>query len=665
MKLINFFHAINQWRQSEMDNKFNPQLDDEFETTLKLLKSPFYIPIKGYNPDSLSETQPVVLVKTIMDEIANHKGKKRYLILGGSGMGKSTFSASFFYTYINSHKFKKPPFPIYVQYLGDERWQNAIEQIINDNHESIASSILILDALDESKHAYDDKVHCWEMINALTHDFKAVIITCRSHFFDNEDSEPNEGRIWVNSANGLLKYQKYYISPFSDDEIQKYLQSRYRIESEDYQKAKIITDKCKDLTIRPMVLQFVDYIKDYKGISAPPIVEIYYRIVYSWFERECRHLSAKKKNETISSLFKFSKQLAAIIYNNDGRLYLTANEFQSFLIQNGYQSSPISFKERSLVNRTSEGYIKFSHKSFYEYFIAINSIENPGKPYNLGTLDVASTFATEIYKLYLQEKEFWFIDYYEPHFLLNTGLPDLFRFNTSDWREGKKNLKDYWIMFIQRSAYQFINVNSFYSDLKKGLGQKTNNDERETLLLSLELMKAALDTQQLIEITQEWLLKSNQLCEDAITAIDSALGNFKGKYREMLIDSAIRKEKLVLPYLFELSDEIQIDTLMTLTNNYVSIGSGVCSTSQVCKAIKWLHKRGKCDQMICIYRDIDTIEESLKFINEIKYVDTKPQHIVFVFNHRNNQIVFDLNRISLKYDDGQILTFLQNQLEDA
>ena len=41
-----------------------------------------------------------------------------------------------------------------------------------------------------------------------------------------------------------------------------------------------------------------------------------------------------------------------------------------------YQDIPYSFRGRSLVNRRGDGSIKFSHKSFWEFFLAINSIEN-------------------------------------------------------------------------------------------------------------------------------------------------------------------------------------------------------------------------------------------------------------------------------------------------
>ena len=62
-----------------------------------------------------------LLTKKFINEYLNSNvtGKKRYIILGGSGMGKSTFTADLFYQYINKYSQRSIPFPINILYLGD------------------------------------------------------------------------------------------------------------------------------------------------------------------------------------------------------------------------------------------------------------------------------------------------------------------------------------------------------------------------------------------------------------------------------------------------------------------------------------------------------------------------------------------------------------------
>lgn len=654
--------AVLQWRQSEMDNKFNPQFDDNDQSTLKLITSPYYIPVKGqltppHNDAQEYEVIRVDLVKTLIRELTTGKGKLRYLILGGSGMGKSVFSAAFFHTYINLKKYKKSPYPIYVQYLGDERSLGIIEQIIKENRDSIHSSILILDSLDECKGAVDNRESFWENLNKLTHDFKVVIITCRPQFFDNESAEPTETTIWVNTPSGRLSYKKYYISPFSEDDVQHYLQTKYRIESEDYRKAKLVSDQCKDLTIRPMVLGFIDTLKDYDGHSAPNIAELYYRIIDAWLGREYRHLPLEKQVECRITLFHFSKELAFFIFRiwqTKGRSYLTSEEYAQFVSDSGYSSSPYSFKERSLLNRTSEGHIKFSHKCFWEYFIAVLSMERPGIQIDPNNMDVAKRIYNIFYNQYLHNKEFWFIDYYTPSFLKDD------EFSEHDEDETFSSLKDWWFVVVRRIPAAF----TVYRELlKKNPLQKWDfsSEEVEKLCTYVSWIDEYIYSISCFIKTED-AVSIKMLAEKDVTVKDIF---FEKLFLFMLAffpSNVYLRESLVMPNILDFDERTINATFKSVSPNFVSIGCGLNNPDSIYITITYLFRAGICPDVITVYREGNDLNEHVTFINGLKAIENKPRIIIIVIHYDEEQVVFVLNRLTQGYDSDTILSFLQNQI---
>lgn len=61
-------------------------------------------------------------------------------------------------------------------------------------------------------------------IDLITNIFKFVIITGRTQFFQDDVSEPTIGKIKQNgNLSKRLKYERIYVSPFSEYEIQTYL----------------------------------------------------------------------------------------------------------------------------------------------------------------------------------------------------------------------------------------------------------------------------------------------------------------------------------------------------------------------------------------------------------------------------------------------------------
>ena len=55
-----------------------------------------------------------------------------------------------------------------------------------------------------------------------------VVVTCRTQFFPNREKEPKiTGNIKFGVGKKNIEFEKYYISPFNDREILKYLEKKY------------------------------------------------------------------------------------------------------------------------------------------------------------------------------------------------------------------------------------------------------------------------------------------------------------------------------------------------------------------------------------------------------------------------------------------------------
>ena len=282
------------------------------------------------------------------------------------------------------------------------------------------------------------------------------------------------------SKDRVIKYNKIYISPFTDQEVDTFLNERYGSSAANYAKARIIANRSTDVMLRPMILSFMDDLLDLKDIDSIKTVEIYSKIIDKWFEREC-----EIKNIEKSKLLSFSKKLAVFMYDQwfvSKDLFLTYGQYQNFIRTNGLDVDPYSYKERSLINRTSKGEIKFSHKSFWEFFLAIDTFERLGKRYTAKGLDMAQKFHNEIYELYNDGVYLDCIDYFDFRFSLDKDFSDsdiknkldsiqkVFKVSLNPDTTAKDNpeqvvhmIYELREMLIQRLRYQ-LTLTAFYYD---------------------------------------------------------------------------------------------------------------------------------------------------------------------------------------------------------
>lgn len=309
---------------------------------------------------------------------------KYYIILADSGMGKTTFMINLFLEYkyglrwpwVKRHDIKLYP-------LGNPNSLSEIEKIENKE-----GTILLLDAFDEDNMAVKDYSGRLNEIIKVTWNFRDVVITCRTQFFPDSKSEPYEtGRLKFGPKGGVHRFKKLYISVFSPHDIKRYLSKKfnwlYFFRNKKYFKASAIVLLSPNLMIRPMLLSHIEDLVD-RSANYKFSFQIYRTLIDEWLKRESKKpgILSRFENSTIykRELYDFSITLARKIYEkNDERKRLGVAGIPDG--EDGFvvRDSSLDIAEqtsRSLLNRNAVGEYKFSHKSVYEYFLAVIVLED-------------------------------------------------------------------------------------------------------------------------------------------------------------------------------------------------------------------------------------------------------------------------------------------------
>lgn len=283
---------------------------------------------------------------------------KHYIILADSGMGKTTFLVNLYRYYVLKSRFwnRNRKMMRYVP-LSSENCMEQIREIENQG-----KTILLLDALDESKEAIDDCGVFMSRLLKQTEGFYKIVITCRTHFFSDVKNEPeNTGLIRAGTGDKNLKFTKKYITPFSDDEVNAYLRKRFRFQFKMQRKAKEIVNKVPAIMARPLILNWIDCLveNDRKIVYT---YEIYETIINKWIKRE-------PEAYTKGKLLELSRMIAKWMMDHT-TTHIPASVVEKMASIEGIELLPIVAQSRSLLNRNSNGEYKFAHRSFLEYFLS-------------------------------------------------------------------------------------------------------------------------------------------------------------------------------------------------------------------------------------------------------------------------------------------------------
>ncbi len=368
----------------------------------------YYVPTQFQsNPPSqfneLRESNHIVARERLIPFFLNKAFKpgqddqRFFMILAGSGMGKTTFMLNLYLNYVRQRQFGRARYKIRLIPLG---YPDLLQHI--DTIEDKENTILLLDGLDEDNQAVRKyKRRLDRIINKVQH-FRVVVFTCRTQFFPSEDEEPQETGIRLyGSRHSFLTFAKMYISPFDEKDIQAYLAKRFgRFQKGKKEKAWKIIAKSPSLMVRPMILSYIDdLLEEDKAYDYVP--HLYQTVIQKWIEREGGRVPAEKRKHFQEELYRFSREIALNIYanrKNRNGLFISEKEINTFADRHQIKLGEMEMKSRSLLNRNMSGQYKFAHKSILEYFIATECIENErfASRVSFEGMDQARTFYREL-----------------------------------------------------------------------------------------------------------------------------------------------------------------------------------------------------------------------------------------------------------------------------
>lgn len=320
-----------------------------------------------------------------------------YIILAGSGMGKTTFMVNLYMRYITRLFPGRSRFHIHLLPLGYPNVLKRIEEI-----EDQENTILLLDGLDEDPRAVKDYKKRLGKILARVQDFRVVVFTCRTQFFPSEEEEPREtGVVRFGSRQGYQTFAKLYLSPFNERDIKKYLNKKYNLfNRRKKERALRIIEQSPNLMVRPMILSYIDdLIEDNKTYDYTS--HLYQVLIAKWIDREANRVEEERREKFREELYRFSREVALNIYRNRkhrNALFIGEKEIKLLAEKHRIQLDEIEMRSRSLLNRNVLGQYKFAHKSILEYFLAVEAVEDRSfaATFSYEGMDQARVFFEEI-----------------------------------------------------------------------------------------------------------------------------------------------------------------------------------------------------------------------------------------------------------------------------
>lgn len=392
----------NEYIHSALDHDFKEYLGEESQRQYietQFLSTP---PHEFDEPNKATTATTREPMDKFCDRIFkdNNPNERVYMVLAGSGMGKTTFMVNVFCHYVKQNMTRKGMnLDIRLLRLDDEKVLDDIKKISEDGSIKPEKTILLLDALDENRYASGNFVEFKQKLEDAMEPFGLVMITCRDQFFDNEKSIPTSTSwVSVTKDKNLISYNKIYISPFSDEDIKKYLALKYKNKRKRKQ-ASQIAEKCKDLMARPLLLSYMDDLLD-GNFEFKTIYEIYRVLIDKWLQREVNKIQSEDARcEQKKMLYHFSVRIARTIYENwkdTKSMLLSPEQMEDFMTRFNYSKVPYELKRRSLINRNVSGYYKFAHKSFLEFFLAQEYFHNPTSNFEFEGMDMARRFYEEM-----------------------------------------------------------------------------------------------------------------------------------------------------------------------------------------------------------------------------------------------------------------------------
>ena len=308
--------------------------------------------------------------KVFSKELKQESGteKKFYLLLGKTGVGKSTAMLYLFTRLATSQRrFQMVFFPLS---LG----LSLLEEI-----QDKANTILLLDGFDEMPEALEDANAFFSKVENATKDFRKIVIACRTQFFKSQAEEREK-----TDTRPPCYYQKYYLCLLDEETVRSWIQREIPWggkEHEKYQLALKIVEKSNKLFHRPLLLphirKMVGHEKKLKfvfGKDKPTSWEVYDLIIRAWEDREHRR-NEKEYPDYAQRLHRASLALAKMIYEEERGKNITKTGFSADELRFRTRLAKLSLdpghlRTDSLLHRDVRDKYRFAHRAFKEFFYA-------------------------------------------------------------------------------------------------------------------------------------------------------------------------------------------------------------------------------------------------------------------------------------------------------
>lgn len=313
------------------------------------------------------------VIQTV-DRFITHSENRHLLVLADTGMGKTSFCLNYL-AHRNRLRKGDSALGCAVIPLGRPDALEKIRRVPNP-----ADTILLLDAFDEDVRAINNSdERLSELLNQAA-EFGTVIITCRSQFFKNDLSIPSRTGVAVVRPRraGIASehvLETLYLLPFTPKQIKQYIRRQFPWWSwgglAGSKMARRLTENVPELSVRPMLLALLpDLVRERRQIRE--LFDLYQFMTAKWLDREASWIDP-------GLLTAVSKRLAVFIYASRERRAsdrVTLNELHSLAQAMDIPEDRWNhLSARSLLNRDSDGNIKFSHRSIMEFYFVLSAID--------------------------------------------------------------------------------------------------------------------------------------------------------------------------------------------------------------------------------------------------------------------------------------------------
>lgn len=325
------------------------------------------------------------LFRTVDEHFARGGERRHLILLADSGMGKTSFCINYFAR--EQKKNHKSRNRIAIIPLGSTDPLSQIQKL-----EKESETIIFLDAFDEDPNAVSDPHGRLRQLMSSASRFKNVVITCRSQFFEDDDSIPKGSGIMYPAPRkaGVSRefpLHKLFLAPFDESQVGKYLAKNFPYSHPSNfgrrRQAARLVESIPELSVRPMLLELVpDLIREKKEIYQ--LFELYQYLIESWLKRERDWIKEDQLRD-------ISIELAVVIFTRQrsgAGDRIPASDLDGIAERFDSNLASWKLKSRSLLNRDIVGNYKFAHRSIMEFLVVLAALRGDQRALNVEWTDL-------------------------------------------------------------------------------------------------------------------------------------------------------------------------------------------------------------------------------------------------------------------------------------